>query len=601
MWDLLAQLVERMCIIVTIAFIITRLKVFRQLIHQSSVNWRGRVVLIGVFGLFGMIGNYTGIVVTPGHTIISQHLNQLIGSYYAIVETRNIGIIIGGLLGGPAVGLGAGVIAGGHRYVLGGFINTAALAASIAGGLMAGWIGKQFGFQKMMRPARVLVIGIFILSVQIAIIPIVAQDHETAFRLIQFTGLPIIIVNGIGIWICSTILYSVLREEEKTRAIQTQKALFIADETLPFFREGLNEYSCTNAAVIIRRLMNADAVAFTDRVKVLAHVGEWENHHASLQQLEIETTKRVLETGEIVVARSEREVSGMYANCPFHAAIILPLSIKGKIVGTLKLLFISGDQLSTVEQELAEGLAKLFSTQLELGETERHNKLLQDAEIKALQAQIHPHFLFNSINTIVALCRTDAMLARSLLIQLATFFRNNLQGARQTFVSISKEMENVQAYLSIEQARFPHRYVLHTNIDFGLESALLPPFTLQPLVENAVRHGFSNRKLGTIEITAEREAQHVKLTVSDDGRGIPEDKLKILGKQICWSEEGTGTAIQNISERLSALFGSDAMFRMESQINGGTRIIIRIPLLYEGGRTAIDQSVFGGGRGNCQG
>ena len=100
---------------------------------------------------------------------------------------------------------------------------------------------------------------------------------------------------------------------------------------------------------------------------------------------------------------------------------------------------------------------------------ERQTKLLKDAEIKALQAQIHPHFLFNSINTISALCRTDVEKARKLLLELSLFFRSNLHGARQMLIPLEKEIEHIRAYLSLEQARFPDKYQLALKMEPGLE------------------------------------------------------------------------------------------------------------------------------------
>lgn len=106
-------------------------------------------------------------------------------------------------------------------------------------------------------------------------------------------------------------------------------------------------------------------------------------------------------------AKSREVINCQHEGCPLQAAIVIPLTSHGNTIGTLKLYFKNPNQLSRVEEELAEGLAKIFSTQLELGEAELQSKLLQDAEIKALQAQINPHFLFNAINTVSALCRTD--------------------------------------------------------------------------------------------------------------------------------------------------------------------------------------------------
>lgn len=179
------------------------------------------------------------------------------------------------------------------------------------------------------------------------------------------------------------------------------------------------------------------------------------------------------------------------------------------------------DKLSQVEQELAEGLAKLFSTQLELAKAEMQTKLLKDAEIKALQAQVHPHFLFNAINTISVLCRMDVEKARNLLSELSAFFRSNLQGARQILVPLEKELEHINAYLSLEQARFPDKYHIDYRIEPRLKEVLIPPFTLQPLVENAVHHAFPHVKnKGEIIIQAFLKTIRCRLLWQITGKGF---------------------------------------------------------------------------------
>jgi two-component system sensor histidine kinase LytS len=236
--------------------------------------------------------------------------------------------------------------------------------------------------------------------------------------------------------------------------------------------------------------------------------------------------------------------------------------------------------MDQVEQELAEGLGKLFSTQLELADAELQSKLLKDAEIKALQAQVHPHFLFNAINTISALCRTDSEKARELLLKLSVFFRSNLQGARQTLIPLHKELEHVEAYLSLEQARFPDKYTVSLAIEPSLEKVLIPPFTLQPLVENAVRHAFSKfhaKRKGHITIRAYKQNDKMVLITEDNGEGISPDLLAILGKQTVHSMEGTGTALLNIRKRIEEIYGGEAAFHIESERNAGTKVIIMVP------------------------
>ncbi len=190
------------------------------------------------------------------------------------------------------------------------------------------------------------------------------------------------------------ILQSVRREEERAQAIQTQKALLLADKTLPFFRQGLSSRSCKEASLIIRQYTGADAVSITDRERVLAHVGIGSGHHKADGELATELTREVLREGRIRTAGSPEDIHCYYAGCPIKAALVLPLKVKGEPVGTLKLYFRHPTGLNTVQKELAEGLANLFSTQLELGAAEHQTSLLRDAEIKALQSQIHPHFFF---------------------------------------------------------------------------------------------------------------------------------------------------------------------------------------------------------------
>jgi two-component system, LytTR family, sensor histidine kinase LytS len=577
MISLLPLMLERVGILVIVAFLLSQLKSFRQIV-QNEHRLTGKLLLIAVFGLFGIISNYTGIEIHHS-SIVEQTWLMAVGPDSAIANTRIMGVGIGGLLGGPFVGLGVGLIAGVHRYTLGGFTAVACAISSILAGAAAGYIGRWYRKQRPITPWFAVAVGVLMEMVQMGIILLVTKPFAMAWELVKVIGIPMMVINGFGTLLFMLIIQAILREEERTRALQTHKAFFIADQTLPFFRQGLNPESCKKVADIMLRLTEADAVAITNDRQVLAHVGAASDHHIPMQGLATGLTKKVLEQGKVITARSKDEIFCFHEHCPLQAAVVLPLQVHKKTVGTLKLYFTHSSRLSHVQQELAEGLAKLFSTQLELAEAELQSKLLKDAEIKALQAQVHPHFLFNAINTISALCRTDVEKARKLLLELSVFFRSNLQGARQMVIPLEKELEHVRAYLHLEQARFPDKYHVVFNIEPGLERVSIPPFTLQPLVENAVRHAFvRTKKQGDILISAYKKGESLCIAVEDNGKGIANEKLETLGRETVQSKEGTGTSLYNIRERLEGIYGSKASFSVESKEGEGTKVQITIPL-----------------------
>ncbi len=143
--------------------------------------------------------------------------------------------------------------------------------------------------------------------------------------------------------------------------------------------------------------------------------------------------------------------------CPLGAAIMAPLLKGEEIVGTLKFYFHSEKDISPILMELTKGIATLLSHQLELAEIDYHKELANESEVKALQAQISPHFLFNAINVIVSLTRINPDKARTLLISLSQFIRQNLSGSTKSTSTLKEECQHVKAYLAIEEARFYDR------------------------------------------------------------------------------------------------------------------------------------------------
>jgi two-component system sensor histidine kinase LytS len=215
---------------------------------------------------------------------------------------------------------------------------------------------------------------------------------------------------------------------------------------------------------------------------------------------------------------------------------------------------------------------------MEVAEAEKQSKLLSFAEIKALQAQVNPHFLFNSLNTVIALIRTNPDLASDLLLQLASFFRQNLNSSQNELITLQQEIERTKAYLNIEQIRFYDRLKIHYDIDQGLENILIPPLTLQPLVENALKHGLKNQTNdGLISIRIKRINDKAKIEIEDNGVGIPLYKInRLINPKNNIINEGLG--LNNVNQRLIGLFGLSAGLVINNSIKGGAIVSFEIPL-----------------------
>ncbi len=578
MMELFLFMLERVGLIIVFAFLMSRWRLFRDMLFQEQ-GLKEKIWLVLIFSALSVVSSYTGIKIESG-TIhpLNQMIHSTINAEEAIANTRLIGVAIAGIFGGPFVGVCVGIIAGVHRITLGGFTAIACGVSTILAGFITGGLSQQLKIRQTFSYKKAVMIGICAETLQMIVILAIARPFEQALQLVSLIAMPMIMMNAFGIFIFFMIIKTFIDEEERTKALQTHQAFSIAQLTIEHFRKGLNEESCQTVAEIIKREIKVDAVAITDTNGILAHVGVGEDHHLIHREIMTSLTKRVLVEGHIITATSAKEIHCPHHDCPLNAAIVLPLKVQQHTVGTLKLYFMNATSLTGVKKELAEGLSRLFSSQLEYAEIERQRKLLKDAEIKALQAQVHPHFFFNSLNTISSLIRTDANEARALLLKLSTFFRSNLQGARQMLIPLKNEIDHIEAYLAIEQTRFPNRYNVQFQVDASLFDVHIPPFTLQPLVENAIYHAFKNRKEGKIFVQVQRVDNKLLLLTEDNGCGMRKEQVKQLGKSIMQSEQGTGTALWNIYQRIHEIYGKEADFQILSTLDVGTKIKIQLPL-----------------------
>jgi two-component system LytT family sensor kinase len=205
---------------------------------------------------------------------------------------------------------------------------------------------------------------------------------------------------------------------------------------------------------------------------------------------------------------------------------------------------------------------------------EEQERLLAEARLAALTSQINPHFLFNTLNSVSSLIRTDPNQARVMVLRLSTVLRRLLR-KHENFTTLRDELSFIEDYLSIEVVRFGDKLRFEKDIAPDTLDMAVPSMLLQPLVENSIKHGLSNKvEGGSIRIAAHRSGSKLQLVVEDDGAGIPESKLNML--------LDSGIGVTNVNERLKVLFGSEYRMWVESQPGRGTRIQIEVPELETG-------------------
>jgi len=566
---------ERMGILLLITFIVTRIPQFRYLLDRR-LDWRTGLTFSLFFGLISIGGTYAGILIHQGE-LDSTFLVARLQPDDAMADSALIGVMMAGLLGGVSVGTGAGLISGLHALWLGGVTGTADALSTPIIGLLAGLVARFFAEERVIAPLKALFISVFAPILQMGVILIVNESSAAAIATVDLIGVPMVIANSIGVGIFVAMILAAIREEERAAASETQRALHIAEMALPYLKQGLTGETAESTANILRRELHAVAVAVTDTQEILAQVGIGTTKRFQGERIKTKLSLQAIETGEIQIAKSKEDIQ------PHHpaigAAIIVPFRSGGQVAGLIKLYYQSVRQIRTVEVAFARGLSKLISIQLDIAMAEQLKSLMKDAELKALQAQINPHFLFNTLGAIVTLIRVQPEAARRVTVQLGSYMRMNLTMNQSKLVPLYKELEHLQTYLDIINIRFEDQLFVDCYCESGLEGRIvLPPSTLQPLVENSIHHGFKGRTdRGEIRVELLRGEEGVHMSVRDNGNGFPPELLDALGESPITGSESTGLGIYNVSRRLVHLFGADARLRFSNPPEGGALIACMIP------------------------
>ncbi|WP_313235806.1 LytS/YhcK type 5TM receptor domain-containing protein [Sporosarcina ureae] len=570
MLDLLIIMFERVGMIVAVAFLLTRFRFFQNMIHQDVLDRRQELTAILFFGLFGIFGTYFGVALDM-QTFHFENMSWQLETDEAIANSRVIGVVVAGLLGGYRLGIGAGLIAGIHRMSLGGFTAISCGISTIISGILAGYFYKK---GKHISPLLAFAIGAAAEALQMLLILVIADPFEKAFALVQAIGLPMILANGMGAALFMLIAYNVISDQDKKTALQAQKTLRIADQTLGYLRTGMRKDTASAVCGILMNELQPGAVAMTDKTDILAFVSS----KGTIMQGSIQTdlTRQVIQEGRLIVTDS---VTHDHPSVSTSGAIVIaPLKTRGETIGTLKLFYPSRKAITDATIELISGLAELLSNQLEIAEADHAYQLAKEAEIQALQAQISPHFLFNSMNIIISLIRTNPDEARKLLSSLSFFLRQNLEGTTAKMVTLQQELAHVEAYLKIEEARFIDKLKICIDVDPSVMQEKIPPLTLQPIVENAITHGIKDLDANAVvHISIHESGDVIHIMVEDNGEGIVPERLAMLGQEQVQSGKGTGLGLYNVNRRLLMTFDKNSGLAIESTPNKGTKISFYIP------------------------
>jgi two-component system, LytTR family, sensor histidine kinase LytS len=509
---------------------------------------------------------------------------SIIGSYDAIpwgnyiTSTRLASIIVGGIMGGPIVGVSVGGISGVHLALLHGGNATHLAIVSVLIGMYAGFMKSKNSIHKM---DWILGAGVAIGAefVQYGATLLFAKSTGAEMLANGFNTLATALVSVMGVVLFLVIINLIAVEQDIYGAKAAQLSLAIASRTLPYLRQGLTAESAQITARTIYELTKVDAVSITDKEHIIALIGESAKHYKTGDPIVEQVIKQAIEGEKILTSTSPAEDTP--EKYPLYSHVVAPLFVNGIVVGAIKLTRIGTDAISEIDMRIADGLANLLSVQIQLADSDKQRKMREKAELRALRAQINPHFLFNTMSIIMSFCRTDPDRARNLLGHLVTMMRRSFAN-HDDFIVLGDELAAIKAYLEIAKSRFGDRLKIDMNIEEGILHIPVPVLSLQPLVENAVQHGlFPKPDNCILKISAYMDTDKLTIIVSDNGIGIPSEKLDEIH-----AAQSEGVGIQNVHNRLLSIYGANYGLQISSTLDIGTRVTICIPYQMDGRRMA---------------
>ena len=533
-----------------IAFFFIRIDKANIIIKSNAKTKKDIIALSFFFSLLSISGTYIGL-----------NFNG------AILNTRNVGVIAGGILGGPYVAIITGLVAGIHRAFVNLGRETAipCAIATITGGFLTAYV------HRFIKSKDKIFFGFFLACVvenlSMGLILIILKDKILAQNIVANFYVPMVFMNSIGSSVLILLVEDIIQKSELIAGRQAKLALEIANKTLPHFRETEN---LSEVCKIIAEDLGAKATVITNKKEIIAGFS-FDKDEIKKADIKSNNTRKVLKTGEtMLVIKEDDEIIEDFLDISPHikSCIILPLKEKNDISGTLKIFFDTAEKITDKNRYLMIGLSHLISTQMEISKVENLISLLKYSELKALQSQINPHFLFNVLNTMASLIRTNPDKAREVTIDLSSYLRYNLDNNVKN-VELIRELNQIDNYIKIEKARFGDKLNIIYDVDESLYNFQIPSLIIQPLVENSIKHGILKKKEnGCVKIIIKKIDKDIEVIIEDDGVGIEQTVIDNLDKQI---KENIG--LRNVHQRLKLLYGEGLNIKKLEQ---GTRIEFKI-------------------------
>lgn len=345
---------------------------------------------------------------------------------------------------------------------------------------------------------------------------------------------------------------------EAERAALT--ALHQASLAAPHLRAGLSSPDVVKAARHLRVLLGSAAVAIVAADDTVSFDGPSDGLESAAVRIASQ-----------VRASRRRQVFPASGRDDDLEAVGAPILVDGTVAGVV-VAFAAPVRAALVRA--AEEVADWCAAQVELGGLDASRTQLAEAELRSLRAQISPHFIYNALTAIASFVLTDPARARELVLEFADFTRYSFRRQGE-FMTLAEELGSIHSYLELERARFGDRLRVTLQIAPETLATVIPFLSVQPLVENAVRHGLEpGEGGGEIRIASRDDGTHTEITVEDDGVGMDPEGLRVT---LTAGDDGLHVGLRNVDTRLRQLYGGDGGLVVETNTDAGTLVRLRVP------------------------